>query len=73
MIRNGVEFEFTGESWDRKGHGRVYNYRLIGSYTYDQVSKALRGQNIYGKIIKGIEMFAVTDQTNKDIGIRFES
>ncbi len=66
---NGIKFEKSGEPFEIKGRGTVYPVKLVGKYTHTQVSKALLGAEWNGKVIKGVEMFAVEDQTNKVVGI----
>jgi len=74
---NGIRFNPLG--WfplsymsTRQGRtgGIILTAQLVdGEYFRDQVSSALVGQSIEGKKIRGVEMFAVDQQTDKKIGL----
>ncbi|HUT87017.1 MAG TPA: hypothetical protein VMX15_02905 [Candidatus Heimdallarchaeota archaeon] len=67
---NGIRFVLSGEGYTLANGGEVLTGWLRdGEYTGDQVSKALLGQDLDGKEIRGVEMFAVDQQTDKAIGL----
>ena len=66
----GLKFVMSGEGYTQSNGGEVLTAVLVdGEYTGSQVSSALVGQDLDGKEIRGVEMFAVEQQTDKAIGL----
>lgn len=70
---NGIKFDAIG--WfpialRERGDAIVLTVQLAdGEYTGSQVSECLVGATLSGHKIRGVEMFAVEQQTDKTIGI----
>ena len=70
---NRIKFDALG--WfplalRERGDGIMLTAQLKdGEYTGDQVSSSLIGQTLSGHKIRGVEMFAVDQQTDKKIAI----
>ena len=68
---NNVSFKMTGDSYSLSTFpGIVYTAILCdGIYNWNQVNTALLHHKWENQIIRGVEMFACIQQTNRPIGI----
>jgi hypothetical protein len=73
MTVNGIEFEFLGDSFLVSDKGRAYTARLKGEYTASQIKLELVGATIpSGKMILGVETFAIEGQMDSLISLLFK-
>lgn len=66
---NKIKFRWLGETYEIKDRGIAHTVQLIGVYTYSEVSDCLKNKKCSKGIIRGIEMYAIHNQTNRKIGL----